>query len=99
MDSTTPPMPTSPARRPDILPRRELNHVSANNICSAPGANSALLQHEIDMWSSMAAKTKLSKNEVQREADALLMSNALSKLRDLQKEISDTNWMFDRSYG
>lgn len=95
MDSPIAQVPTSPTRRPDLPPRRENNCITGS---TSSNSNSALLQHEIDMWSSLAAKTKTSKKQVQDEAHEFLMNNAMSKLRDLQKEISDTDWMFDSSY-
>lgn len=97
MDSPIAQVPTSPTRRPDLPPRRENNCITGST-SSSSNSNSALLQHEIDMWSSLAAKTKTSKKQVQDEAHEFLMNNAMSKLRDLQKEISDTDWMFDSSY-
>lgn len=93
MDSPIANVSTSPARRPDHPPRRE----NVSNGSSA-GSSTALLQHEIDMWSSLAAKTKVSKKQMNDDAEALLMGNAMSKLRDLQLEITETDWMFDSSY-
>lgn len=93
MESPNAHIPSSPARRPDHPPRRENMNVNGTS-----GSSSALLQHEIDMWSSLAAKTKISRKQMQEDADAILMANAISKLRDLQKEITDTDWMFDSSY-
>lgn len=100
MDSpTSSQSPAAPQRRPDLPPRRENLSNSNSNVNNVASANSALLQHEIDMWSSLAAKTKISKKQTQDEADAILMTNAMNKLRDLQKEISETDWMFYSSYG
>ena len=95
MDTRIAQVPSSPARRAEQLPRRESSN--ANNVI-APSSGSALLQHEIDMWSSLASKTKVSKKQMEEDANAFLMLNALCKLRDLQKEICDTDWMFDSSY-
>lgn len=91
----------SPERRPDLPPRRENLNPSNNNgnVNNLASANSALLQHEFDMWSSLAAKTKISKKQIQDEADAILMANAKNKLRDLQKEICETDWMYYNCYG
>lgn len=99
MDSPTNSL--SPERRPDLPPRRENLNINNNNsnVSNLASANSALLQHEIDMWSSLAAKTKISKKQIQDDADAILMANAMNKLRDLQKEICETDWMFYSSYG
>ena len=93
MDSPIVHVSPSPARRPDHPPRRE-----NVNTGSTTGSSTALLQHEIDMWSSLAAKTKVSKTQMHDDADAFLMGNAMSKLRDLQVEITETDWMFDSSY-
>lgn len=92
MDSPIASIPSSPARRPEQLPRRETNATSGN---SASSSSSALLQHEIDMWMSLAGKSKVSKKQLEEEADALLMAHKMTKLRELQKEICDTDWMFD----
>ena len=32
---------------------------------------------------------------MEEDADSFLMANAMAKLRDLQKEIADTDWMFE----
>lgn len=98
MDSPIAQVPTSPTRRPDLPPRRENNSVTNSGSNSSSSSNSALLQHEIDMWSSLAAKTKTSKKQVEDDAHEFLLNNAMSKLRDLQKEIGETDWMFDSSY-
>ena len=98
MDSPTAQVPSSPTRRPDLPPRRENCSITNSSSNSSSSSNSALLQHEIDMWSSLAAKTKTSKKQVQDEAHEFLTNNAMNKLRDLQKEISETDWMFDSSY-
>ena len=95
MDTRIVQLPMSPVRRAEPIPRRDSGTA---NTATIPSSGGALLQHEIDMWSSLAAKTKVSKQQMEDEANAFLMANAMSALRDLQKEICDTDWIFDSSY-
>jgi hypothetical protein len=53
------------------------------------------MQHEIDKWTSAASKSASAKRILMDEVDTMLTSNTISKLRELQREISDTNWMFE----
>ena len=56
-------------------------------------------QNEIDNWIAFAKKSSITANKQQeREAQTMLTNSGLTKLRDLQKEICQTNWMFDNNY-
>ena len=56
-------------------------------------------QNEIDNWIAVAKKSSTTANKLQEEeAQTMLTSNGLTKLRELQKEICQTNWMFDNNY-
>lgn len=54
-------------------------------------------QAEIDNWIAVANKSSSNKQQEQ-EAHTILTTCTLTKLRDLQKEICQTNWMFDSNY-
>ena len=54
-------------------------------------------QAEIDNWIAVAKKSSSNKQQEQ-EAQTILTTCSLTKLRDLQKEICQTNWMFDSNY-
>lgn len=70
-----------------------------NNASSSSSSNiKTLMAHEIEKWTAMASKTKTSKKILEEEAEVFLVANTMSKLRDLQKEIRETDWMYDISY-
>ena len=57
-------------------------------------------QAEIDNWIAVAKKSTSSaaNRQQEQEAQSILTNSGLNKLRDLQKEICQTNWMFDNTY-
>jgi hypothetical protein len=62
---------------------------------SGNNGGEAIQQHEIDHWIAAGKKsTQLNKHQ-EEDAQNLLIVNSMNKLRDLQKEIEATNWIFD----
>ena len=55
-------------------------------------------QNEIDNLINVAKKSITANKQQEREAQTMLTNSGLTKLRDLQKEICQTNWMFDNNY-
>jgi ABC-type thiamine transport system substrate-binding protein len=76
------PLGSSLARRSETPNRREKN---------------VAVKQEIDKWMAISSKTSSTKMTAQQEVEEILVSSMISNLRDLQKEIADTNWMFEHS--
>ena len=58
-------------------------------------AGDGIHQHEIERWIATGKKSSQVIKEQEADAQHLLTMNSMNRLRDLQKEIEQTNWMFD----